>query len=167
VGLYPLFIVSSQEGAVNKSEIVSWVWRTCEPLLAAIGYELIEVEYTGQFGQMILRLYLDKEVGRISLDDCSAATRALDPVLDAGDFPGDNYVLEVSSPGTDRPLRKAVHFARYTGQPVKLESIAPVQGRKRFTGTLTGFEDGLIHLECDGQPYEVHIENLKRANINR
>jgi ribosome maturation factor RimP len=154
---------------VIKNEIVAWVWAACGPHLDANGYELVEVEQTNQHGHRVLRIFVDKPGHGITLEDCTKVTHLVNPVLDANETLGDAYMLEVSSPGSDRPLRKPEHFARYAELrvPVRLESLAPVNGRKKFKGTLTGFEDGLIRLECDGQPYEVHVDNLKRANIDR
>lgn len=154
---------------MTNNVIVAWVWETCAPLLDANGYELIEVEQTSQYGQRVLRVFIDKPGHGITLDDCTAVTHLVNPVLDANETLGEHYLLEVSSPGSDRPLRKPEHFVRYAelAVPVRVEAQVPVDGRRKFKGTLTGFVDGMIHLECDGQPYVVNIENLKRANIDR
>lgn len=152
-----------------KNEIVAWVWSACGPQLDANGYELVEVELTNQFNQRVLRVFVDKPGHGVTLEDCTAATRLLNPVLDENADLGDAYMLEVSSPGTDRPLRRPEHFARYAEQqvPVYIESFSPVDGRKKFKGTLTGFEDGVIRVECEGQAYAIGLDNLKRANIDR
>jgi ribosome maturation factor RimP len=152
-----------------KNEIVASVWSTCGPHLDANGYELVEVEMTNQYGQRILRIYVDKPGHGVTLEDCTKVTHLVNPVLDDNETLGEHYMLEVSSPGSDRPLRKPEHFVRYAELrvPIRLETLAPVDGRKKFKGTLTGFEDGVIRLECDGQPHEVSIDNLKRANIDR
>lgn len=152
-----------------KNEIVAWVWHACGPLMDANGYELVEVEMTNQYGQRVLRIYVDKPGHGINVDDCAAVTHLLNPVLDTNEDLGEHYMLEVSSPGTDRPLRKPEHFARYAEKrvPVRVETQAPVNGRKKFKGTLTGFDDGMILVECDGQPYAVPLDLLKRANIDR
>lgn len=152
-----------------KNEIVAWVWSACGPHLDANGYELVEVELTSQYGRRILRIYVDKPGHGITLEDCTKVTHLVNPVLDTSEDLGEQYMLEVSSPGSDRPLRKPEHFARYAELRVaiRLESHTAIAGRKKFKGTLTGFEDGVIRLECDGQPYEVSIDNLKRANIDR
>jgi len=138
-----------------------------DPELTEQGYELVEVEYGRQNGMLILRVYVDKASGGITLDDCTAASQLLSPVLDARDFITDEYMLEVSSPGFDRPLRKPEHFARFVGEPVKVVTHALVGGRSRFTGTLKGFEDGLVLLEVDGEAVSIHVENLKKARLNR
>jgi ribosome maturation factor RimP len=96
-----------------------------------------------------------------------AVSQVLSPVLDARDFLGSEYMLEVSSPGFDRPLRKPEHFVRFAGDPVKVVTHALVGGRSRFSGVLKGFEDGLILLDVDGEAVSIHIENLKKARLNR
>jgi ribosome maturation factor RimP len=138
-----------------------------DPELTEQGYELVEVEYCRQDGVMILRVYIDKASGGITLDDCTAVSQLLGPLLDARDFVGGEYMLEVSSPGFDRPIRKPEHFVRFSGEPVKMVTHALVGGRSRFSGILKGFDDGLILLDVDGNTVSIHIENLKKARLNR
>lgn len=152
---------------MSVNEITRKAWEIFEPELAGLGYELIEVEFARQDASRVLRVYIDKEGGGITLDDCTAAAQLLSPLLDLNDFVGCEYLLEVSSPGFDRPLRKPGHFARYAGESVKVITHAPVSGRSRFTGTLLGYEDGLVLLEVDGQSVSIHSENLKKAKLNR
>ncbi len=152
---------------LSVNEITRKAWEFFEPELAGLGYELIEVEFARQDAARVLRVYIDKDGGGITLDDCTAASQLLSPLLDANDFVGSEYLLEVSSPGFDRPVRKPEHFVRYAGEPVKLLTHAPVAGRSRFTGTLLGYEDGLVLLEVDGQSLSIHSENVKKAKLNR
>jgi ribosome maturation factor RimP len=75
--------------------------------------------------------------------------------------------LEVSSPGIDRPIRKPEDFERFAGERIRLKARSPVNGRKHFKGVLTGLKDGLVLLECDGESHAIHIENIKKANLDR
>jgi len=153
---------------VENAEMVRLLWTRLEPVLAEQGYALVEVELAGgPGGRPVLRLYIDKPAGGVTLDDCVAATQVLGPLLDAEDLINARYTLEVSSPGIDRPLRKPADFARFSGEAIRVTTHAPVEGRKRFNGILRGFEDGLILLECDGTVCPIHIENLKKANLDR
>lgn len=153
---------------MENAETVRLIWAGLEPVLAEQGYTLVEVELAGgPSGRPVLRLYIDKPPVGITLDDCTAAAQMLGPVLDAEDLINGQYMLEVSSPGIDRPLRKPEDFVRFSGEPIRLMTHSPVEGRKRFKGTLRGFEDGLILIECDGNSSSVHIENLKKANLDR
>lgn len=149
-----------------QDDMIRRVWRELEPHLGEQGYDLIEVELGRQGRSPLLRLYIDKE-GGITLDDCSAVSQLLGPVLDAADFFADSYALEVSSPGIDRPLRKPEDFERFAGEPVQVRSVAPVQGRKRFRGVLEGLRDGMVLVQCEGIEYEIHLENLEKARLDR
>jgi len=157
-----------KRGDVEYSEIIREAWSAIEPELAAQGYELVEVDFTGtSHGSPALRVFVDKPGSGVTLDDCTEVSQLLGALLDKEDFIQQRYTLEVSSPGVDRPVRKPEDFARFVGEPIRLTTQLPTSGRKKFTGTLTGFSDGLIALDCDGSPFEVHIENVKRANLNR
>lgn len=151
---------------MSQTETIRKAWETLTPELQEQGFELVEVEFRTEGGRRILRVYIDKP-GGVTIDDCADVSQVLSPALDVADFISGMYYLEVSSPGIDRPIRKPADFARFVGEPVKLRTETPVQGRKRFSGRLTGFEDGLVLLECDGQPCSVHIENVERANLDR
>lgn len=161
------FYLDLNELAMEQREFIGRIWALIAPELAEQGFELIELEMAQQGHTPVLRVFLDKEGGGITLDDCAEATQLLDPVLDRAEILDSRYMLEVSSPGIDRPLRKPADFDRFAGEPVKLRSLAPVEGRSRFKGVLMGFDDGLIRLECDGRPWSIHIENLKSARLDR
>ena len=152
---------------MSKEELVRRFWRQFESEIAEQGYELVEVEIAGQSGVRILRIFIDKAGGGIGLGDCTAVSQFLNPLLDAENFISDNYILEVSSPGIERPVRKPSDFVRFSGEEVTVVTQSPIQGRKKFTGILRGFEDGLIQVDCEGTPYEIHVENLLKAHLNR
>jgi ribosome maturation factor RimP len=151
---------------VSQDEILRRVWEELEPELQEQGYELIEVEYVFQMGRRVLRLFIDRD-GGVTLDDCQAASRLAGAVLDMKDFIEEQYSLEVSSPGFDRPVRKPKDFERFAGEAIKVQVNVPIGGRKQFKGELKGFRDGLVLVECDGTPFEIHIENLKKAHLIR
>ena len=151
---------------MTKDDIIRSAWRELEPHLAEQGYELVELEFARQGRHGVLRLFVDRE-GGVTLDHCQALSQLVSPILDAADFIDGSYMLEVSSPGIDRPLRKPEDFQRFAGERVKLKTETPVEGRKRFRGTLAGFRDGLVQLECDGETYSVHVENVRKANLDR
>jgi ribosome maturation factor RimP len=151
---------------VERQEIVRSTWALLEPHLAEQGYEVVELEYVRQGGTSVLRLFIDKD-GGITLDDCAAVSQLVSPILDEADLISASYMLEVSSPGIDRPLRKPVDFERFAGEEIRLQSYSPLEGRSRFKGILGGIRGDLIVLDCEGRTYEIHLENLKRANLNR
>jgi len=147
-------------------EVVRRVWELLEPELSELGFELIEVEFAKRGSTNILRLFIDRE-GGITIDDCALASRQMSATLDIDDFIEVQYTLEVSSPGIDRPLRRLKDFDRYAGERIKVKTVTPIEGRKRFSGVLTGCSDGMLALESDGTEYRIHLENVKRANLDR
>lgn len=152
---------------MTNRDIVRRTWHLFEPCLHEQDYEIVEVEFASQGRTKILRIYIDKPDGGITHEDCVAVSQLLSPILDEEDFITEDYMLEVSSPGVDRPVRKPKDFARFIGERMKLVAQAPSEGRRRYTGILTGFEDGLIHMECGDKTLQIHIENLKKANLIR
>lgn len=152
---------------MENRELIRQIWEAMEPHLAEQGYELVELEYGRQGGSGLLRFFIDKAGGGISLDDCTAVSQLLSPLLDRLDLVSERYLLEVSSPGIDRPVRKPADFRRFLGEPLRLRSVAPVEGRSQYRGVLIGFEDGLISMDCNGTTCTIHIENVKSARLDR
>ena len=161
------FYLEIMVAVVDTGSLIRCLWEDLEAPIQALGYELVEVEHTGLGGQRVLRLYIDKVGGRIGLDDCSAVTRAINPLLDEKDYVHERYLLEVSSPGIDRPLRKESHFLRHKGEAVVVQTNAPIQGRKKFSGILEDIQDGMLSVTCGGVRYDIHLENLKKANLDK
>ena len=124
--------------------MVDRVEEKVEGILAEIlqdkGIELVDVEYVKE-REWYLRVYLDK-AGGIEIDDCQYISQALEEVLDARDFIGEPYILEVSSPGLDRVLKKPKDFIRERGKRVDVSLYAPVDGEKVFVATLDGLDEG-------------------------
>lgn len=133
-----------------RREIEEAVERLLEPVLEKDGLELVDVEYVRE-RNWILRVYIDKE-GGVGLDDCQAVSEKAGAILDEKDLIPDNYMLEVSSPGLDRVLKKDKDFIRYTGEDVDVKLFAPLEGTKTksFTAKLEGLaEDGALLLEME------------------
>lgn len=134
------------------------------PVVEALGYELWELEYSAGRGNGMLRLYIDAAAG-ITLDDCERVSRAVSERLDAADpIPG-QYTLEVSSPGLERPLRSAAHFARFVGEAVSVETVQPVEGRRRFRGRLAAAGAETVELEVDGRRWTLPLGGIRRAHL--
>ncbi|MFL6550975.1 MAG: ribosome maturation factor RimP [Povalibacter sp.] len=135
-----------------------------QPVVVDLGYELWELEYAARSGGGLLRLYIDSASG-ISVDDCERVSRAVSEILDAADPIQAEYTLEVSSPGLDRVLRTAEHFARFSGERVRVETSAPLNGRKRFSGRLMEVADGQIVLEVEGGTVKLPIDGIHKARV--
>ena len=132
-----------------------------EPTLAGLGYELVDTQVSnrGRF----LRIFMDKP-GGITVDDCAAVSRHLSHLLEVEGIDYDR--LEVSSPGLDRPLRKAADFARFAGQKVDVRMrLADAGGRRRYVGVLKEFEGGTATVEVDGAPLALELDGLDRARL--
>jgi ribosome maturation factor RimP len=113
-----------------------------EPVLADMGFRLVRVKMSGP----TLQIMAERPDGTFSIDDCEKLSRAVSPLLDVEDVIGSRYHLEVSSPGIDRPLVRPSDFEVWGGHEVKIEMAVPVAGRKRFKGTLEGYDDGEVRL---------------------
>lgn len=161
----PLFLVGS-DLIWMPSDVVKLAWTELEPHLEACGFELVEVEYLFQGGRPVLRIYLDRE-GGVTLDQCAEASRLIGPLLDTADFVDSAYVLEVSSPGIERPVRKPADFERFAGETVRVTTHASVAGRKRFKGAIGGLEDGMVRLAMDDDSVSIHLDNIKTAKLVR
>jgi ribosome maturation factor RimP len=137
-----------------------------EPVVAGLGYELLDVEYAAAGRYSVLRVYLDRtDGGAIGLDDCERASHAIGAVLDAEDLIGHEYRLEVSSPGFDRPLRTAAHFARFAGSEARIELAVPLEGRRRFRGQLGAVEDGTVTIMVDGREWRLPLAGISKARL--
>lgn len=152
---------------METAALIRQAWQLLEPDLRDIGYELIEVEYTRQGGAVLLRLFIDKEEGGITLDDCTRAAHVLNPLLDEAAFIEGRYLLEVSSPGWNRPVRKLEHFQRFIGEILRVTTHAPLEGRTKFKGMLKHVDTDMICLDVAGQEVTLHLENIKKARLDR
>lgn len=121
-----------------------------EPVLKANQFELYDIEYVKEGGNWFLRVYLDKENG-ITVDDCVVASRALSDLLDKHDFIPDSYILEVSSPGLGRQLKRDKHFEKSIGEEVEVKLFKPINKRKEFVGLLTAFDQNTITIEFEDE----------------
>jgi ribosome maturation factor RimP len=101
----------------------------------------------------------------VSHEDCERVSRDLSATLDVADSIHHAYRLEVSSPGIDRPLRRERDFIRFAGQPAKIRTEDPVEGRRNFSGVLIGAKDGQVQIDCDGRSYQLPIAIIVRANL--
>ena len=132
-----------------------------------LGIDIVDVEVVGAKRAPVVRVridHLDESLPTISLDEVSAQTAWVNEVIDELDpFPG-SFMLEVSSPGMARPLRKAHDFERFAGETVQLATTA-TEGRRKYTGELLGIEDGVVRLTVDGETVEIPFDEVKTCKI--
>jgi len=142
-----------------------------EPLLANLGYELVELELSTGHGAGMLRVYIDRAAGigieptGVGIEDCERVSREISALLDVHDPIPTAYRLEVSTPGLDRVLRTPAHFARFAGERVEIELAAPREGRRRFTGRLAQVGATGIELTVDGTQVPLAYTDIFRARL--
>lgn len=130
------------------------------PILEANGFELVDVEYVKEAGTWYLRAYIDKP-GGITVDDCEIVNRALGDLLDRDDFIEESYILEVSSPGLGRPLKKERDFVRSRGEEVEIRTYRMVERQKEFRGVLKAWDQETVTIETeDGQEQVFDRDNI-------
>jgi len=135
-----------------------------EPSIERLGYELTDLEARLGGKSGVVRVFIDRPEG-VNLEDCEKVSRAVSALLDVEDpLPG-QYNLEVSSPGLDRKLTKVAHFQRFAGETVKVEMRFPIEGRKRFRGTLVSSNDENIVVEVDGESHTLPLATIDIARL--
>ena len=127
------------------------------PIIEKYHLELVDVEYVKEGGTWYLRAYIDKP-GGITVDDCETVSREFSDRLDEEDFIEDSYVMEVSSPGLGRPLKKDRDYARCLGKEVELKTYKPVEKEKEFTGTLKAYDEDKV---------TIILEDNREMTLNR
>lgn len=137
----PLILVVEERMArmTRRETYESRTEALLKPLVDAHGFELVDVEYVKEAGNWYLRAYIDKP-GGIAVDDCEVISRALSDKLDEEDFIDESYILEVSSPGLGRPLKKDKDFARSIGKEIEVRTFRAIDRQKEFTGILKEFD---------------------------
>lgn len=147
------------------SKIEKAVWELAEPIAAENGCFIYDIEYVKEGSSRYLRLFIDREEG-VSLDECEAVSRSVSERLDSADPIKENYILEVSSPGVERRLRRAEHFERYIGSVVDIGLFKPINGSRMLEGVLCGFEGKVITVESDGERLEIPIGDTTYVKLH-
>ena len=151
-----------------------------EPVLEASGFELVDLRFVLEQGGWVLRVQVDLPLAnvtdlsqvpsdRVDLEDCENISRELSAVLDVEDPIPQAYSLEVSSPGIDRPLRTAAHFAHFKGSEAKIQLAVPMHfeggERRNFKGKLKGVVDGKVEIDVDGHTFQLPIADIDTAKL--
>ena len=149
---------------LTDKEFLARASQLVEPVCDAEGIELVHAEYQLEPGGKVLRLYIDKPDG-ISLDDCVAISRQVSDLLDIYIEGDQQYRLEVSSPGSNRPLGKPDDFNRFKDQSVRIKIAEAINGQKKFKGILKGIDDGIVTLLVMGKPVALPHEKITKARL--
>jgi ribosome maturation factor RimP len=135
------------------------------PVISDLGLELVGIEFSPGHGGSLLRVYVDVADRPVTIDDCERASREISALLDVNDPVAGRYTLEVSSPGLDRPLFTPEQFARFVGEAVKINVNLPLDGRRRFHGTIKAIDGDRITIEQDGEPVTIVHANIAKARL--
>jgi ribosome maturation factor RimP len=164
--------MASQSEKTSDSSRLAQLRQVVEPICAAHGLALVDARFTNEHG-FVLKVLIErpgsdaKSGAQVSLEDCQRISRDLSEALDVqeGVAPQGAYRLEVGSPGLDRPLFTLADFQRFVGEDVKISTFKPVDGRRRFSGKLTGVEGQQVLLEQDGQLVKLQHDEIAKANL--
>ncbi len=148
----------------DKKVIISKVEKLIEPMLEDMGYELVDVEYQFKYGRWVLIIYIDKPDG-VGINDCVRVNNEIGDIISLKDIITHAFVLEISSPGLNRPLKKEKDFIWAIGKKIKVKMERPINKRKNFTGYLKGYRDGLIQLEIEHDIIELPTGDIQKANL--
>ena len=132
------------------------------PIMEANAFELVDVEYVKEGADWYLRVYIDKPEG-VNINDCEVVNRALSAKMDELDFIDDAYILEVSSPGLGRTLKKARHFEKSMGEEVEVKTYKAINKEKLFVGILKAYEDGAVVIDTGKE--DMRFEKADIASV--
>lgn len=149
---------------MSKNALIDKLVTLVEPIVSELNYELYHLEFVKEGNDNYLRIYIDKENGGISLEDCEKVSRAVSDMLDAEDPIVEAYYLEVSSPGIDRILYTEEHLEKYTGSKVLVKMSGLLNGKKKFEGELISFNTEELKIKSEEQ--EIVIPRSKVLSVN-
>ena len=150
---------------INRiSLIITKVTDLIEPIIDEMSFELVDVEYVSNQGRWVLRIYIDK-AGGVTIDDCARVSGEIGDVIDVKEIIDHEYVLEVSSPGLNRPLRKEKDFMSALDKKIRVRMAVPVMGRRNFTGYLKKFQAQTLYLEMDNGHVTLPWREVDKANL--
>ncbi len=141
------------------------VEAAAEPIINNLGYRLVDCEFSSEGGRVTLRIFIDKEGGAVTIDDCELISRAVGDAIEAEGAVAMSYDLEVSSPGLNRPLKKKEDFERYRGREIKLKTREPIEGRSNYKGVIEDFQNDKVHMIVDGMKFEIPIDLVSKARL--
>ena len=146
------------KSSVNK------VAQLVSPTVEALGLQLWGVEHSSQGKYSVLRIFIERDTG-VTINDCEQVSRQVSAILDVEDPIAGEYTLEVSSPGTDRPLFTVEQFQQYCGEEVDIRMRSPIDGRRKFRGLLQDVVNWVVQIEVEGSSFDLPIEEIEKANI--
>lgn len=158
-------MTTSNETSERAADSASKAAELIEPSLEALGYRLVRARLHGGHGRRTLEILAERHDGSMTVDDCAAVSEAVSAILDVADPISGEYLLEVSSPGLDRPLTRLDDYRRFRGFVAKIHLRRSVDGRRRFKARLDGVADGKILLASEAGAAPLDFEDIESAHL--
>lgn len=134
------------------------------PVIQGNNFDLVDVQYVKEGKEWYLRVFIDKPEG-ITLDDCELISREVDQLLDESDSIKTSYILEISSPGIERPLKKEKDYLRFLGSKIMVKTFDAINGQKIFVGQLKEFKEGIVTLTVNERDINISLDKIASANL--
>ena len=149
----------------QRQSMQTRITALAEQIAASMGMEIVLLEIKGDGNHSVVRTFIDQP-GGVTLDDCERFSKRFSVSLDVEDWIPFSYVLEVSSPGVNRPLVKEADFQRFCGKNIKVRTRDPIEGQKNFKGKIVGVTEGRLELEvAPGKQIEIALTDIEKANL--
>lgn len=149
---------------MGKGSVTESIEELVTPVIIENHLELVDVDYKKEGKNWFLRIFIDKE-GGVTVDDCTQVSRHIEDLIDVEEVVPTSYVLEVSSPGLDRPLKKAKDFLRFKGKRAHITTYTPIHQQKNFKGTIRDFQKDILFLDIDNQSVEIPRNQIAKARL--
>ena len=147
-------------------DVDSQIWTIAQEVVSDLGFELVDIELTGNRSRQVIRVYIEKP-GGVLLSDCVAVSRELGEFFDDKNVIENSYRLEVSSPGIERPLRKVQDFERYVGHRVRIRLKSKLEGKRRIVGKIVEVDDNIVRIiSKDAQKASFSLADIAKANLD-
>jgi len=144
--------------------LIESIRELIEPIILSEGMELIDIEHLRESRGWVLRFYIDKE-GGVTLNNCSHLSEQIGDLIEVKDLIPHSFILEISSPGLNRPLKKEKDFITYIGENIKVKTLKPIDQKKNFQGKLLGYKEGKVMIGSDNQKIYIPFSLISKANI--
>jgi len=150
---------------VGTGDQTALIENLIEPSIAAMGFELVRVQFRGSGGKTLQVMVERQDRRSINVDDCAKVSRMISTLLEVDDPVSSAYILEVSSPGIDRPLVRIDDYSRFMGFEARIETDGKINGQRRFCGRIEGLKGELIQLDCNGNRVDIPFREILKASL--
>jgi ribosome maturation factor RimP len=157
-------VMTKAAGPDDQGALIQEISQLSEAILNSEGMELVDVTFRRESQGWVLRILIDKPSG-VTINDCGSISYQVSDLLDVKNIIHYPYHLEVSSPGLNRPLKREADFKQFIGERIVLKTSCLIDNRKTFKGRLTGYQDGMVHMDVEGNAVTIPYAMIERAHI--